>query len=439
MTSPTGHLAILAIALVSGAWTAGALRQRARKLLGPTSGPLATKLIDEILTLYRQPYAPTWEVLVRVLSETTVLEDILDEAAERIASTPAVLRTNVFRLIAPLSHLAVPKLTTVGQLARWLEIPTGQIEWIIDHRRSLDREKVQTLRHYDYHWRQKRAGGWRLIEAPKPRTKAIQRRILDEIVSHLPPHDAAYGFVPGRSCTEAAAKHAGEDVVITVDLRDFFLSTPLRRVHAVFRCLGYPHAVARALTSLCSTSTPRHISAEHFDFEGRQRHLSRHLPQGAPTSPALANLAALGLDRRLTGLANRFDVRYTRYADDLTFSGDRSLYARAKPLLTAVEAIAHDEGYALNAAKTRIMPRHARQTVTGIVVNDHINVARNDFDALKATLTNCVRHGAQSQNRDAHADFRAHLDGRIAWVERLNLRRGEKLRRIFDEITWQGA
>lgn len=139
--------------------------------------------------------------------------------------------------------------------------------------------------------------------------KVIQRRILEEILNHLSTHDAAYGFVAGRSCAEAAAKHAGEHVVITVDLRDFFLSTPLRRVH---RCLGYPHAVARALTSLCSTSTPRHISTEHFDHEACQRHLSRHLPQGAPTSPALANLAALSLDRRLTGLASRFEARYTR-------------------------------------------------------------------------------------------------------------------------------
>ncbi len=375
-------------------------------------------------------------MLTRILFETTALEDLPDNAIERITSTPVAFRSNLFRPIEPLSASPAPKLTTLGDLARWLEVPLAQIEWLVDHRRSLDREKNQTLQHYGYHWRQKRSGTWRLIEAPKPRMKAIQRRILAEILNHVPPHDDAYGFVPGRSCAAAAAKHASEHVVITVDLRDFFLSTPLRRVHAVFRCLGYPHPIARALTSLCSTSTPRHVSAEHCDHEGCQRHLSRHLPQGAPTSPALANLAALSLDRRLAGLANRFNARYTRYADDLTFSGDETFHARANAFLKAVKSIAHDEGYALNTAKTRIMPRHTRQTVTGIVVNDHINVARTDFDALKATLTNCLRHGPASQNRDAHADFRAHLDGRIAWVERLNLRRGEKLRRLFDEISW---
>lgn len=222
---------------------------------------------------------------------------------------------------------------------------------------------------------------------------------------------------------------------------DFFLTTPMRRVHAIFRCLGYPDAVARILTGICSTSTPHGAldatpSAAAVDHELRRRYASAHLPQGAPTSPALANLSVRRLDCRLTGLASRFEARYTRYADDLTFSGDGAFHARANAFLKAVDAIARDEGYTLNAAKTRIMPRHTRQTVTGIVVNDHINIARTDFDALKATLANCARHSPASQNRDAHPDFRAHLDGRIAWVERLNLRRGEKLRRLFDAIIW---
>ena len=436
MDRRTDHHPILAIALVSGPWTPSALRQRARKLLGPKSARRAKALIDEIFKLYRPPYPPTWQALTRVLAETTALDDLPEESVERIASTPAVLKEHLFRPIEPLSRLATPKLTTIVELARWLDVPLDQIEWFIDRRRTLDREHRDALRHYDYHWRQKRAGTWRLIEAPKPRLKSFQRRILDEILNAVPPHEAAYGFVAGRSCADAAAKHAGEHVVITVDLRDFFLSTPLQRVHAVFRCLGYPHTVARALTSLCSTSTPRAVSIAHFDHEGCQRNLSRHLPQVAPTSPALANLAALSLDRRLTGLASRFEARYTRYADDLTFSGDETFHAKVHKFLRAAGAIVRDAGYALNPAKTRIMPRHQRQTVTGIVVNDHLNIARDDFNTLKATLTNCVRNGPADQNREAHPDFRAHLDGRITWIERLNLRRGEKLRRLFEAIAW---
>ena len=426
----------LALALLAGPWTKASLRKRALEAFGQGYGRRADRFVEEILASHRPPYPPHRKALEQLIRDATAVDDLSERTIERLLALRPKPKPPQFKPHAKLKASAIPKLVTTSDLAHWLDIPIDQLDWLTDERRTLSREHREVLQHYDYHWRQKRSGAWRLIEAPKPRMKAIQRRILDEILNHLPPHDAAYGFVPGRACADAAAKHAGEHVVITVDLRDFFLSTPLRRVHAVFRCLGYPHAVARALTSLCSTSTPRHVSAEHFAHEGCARHLSRHLPQGAPTSPALANLAALSLDRRLTGLASRFDARYTRYADDLTFSGDEALLAHANRFLKAVETIARDEGYALNAAKTRIMPRHTRQTVTGIVVNDHINVARTDFDALKATLTNCVRHGPTSQNRDAHDDFRAHLDGRIAWVERLNLRRGEKLRRLFDAIDW---
>jgi retron-type reverse transcriptase len=194
------------------------------------------------------------------------------------------------------------------------------------------------------------------------------------------------------------------------------------------------------LTRLCSTATPLTVlDAQPIDFLTRQRFATPHLPQGAPTSPALANLAALRLDRRLTGLARRFEARYTRYADDLTFSGDHAFHGQIPSFLRAVSEIVKDEGFALNMPKTRIMPRSSRQAVTGIVVNDHINVPRPAYDALKATLTNCVRHGPASQNRHAHVDFRSHLDGRIAWVGSLNPQRGEKLRRIFEAINWSPA
>lgn len=426
----------LAIVLLAGPWTKAAMRKRALEAFGQGFGRRADRLVKGILTAHRLPYPPHRDALDQLIRRSGEIDSLPERAIERLLALRPKPKPPQFKPLVRLQAVPIPALVTTADLARWSELPVDQLDWFTDERRTLDRERADGLQHYAYHWREKRSGAWRLIEAPKPRLKDVQRRILEDILNHLPPHGAAYGFVAGRSCAEAAAKHAGEHVVATVDLRDFFLSTPLRRVHAVFRCLGYPHALARALTSLCSTSTPRSISAGHCDHEGRQRHLSRHLPQGAPTSPALANLAALSLDRRLTGLASRFDARYTRYADDLTFSGDEKFHARVSAFLRVVEEIVRDEGYALNATKTRIMPRHTRQTVTGIVVNEHINVARDDFDALKATLTNCLRHGSESQNHNAQIDFRAHLDGRIAWVERLNLRRGEKLRRLFDAIVW---
>jgi RNA-directed DNA polymerase len=235
--------------------------------------------------------------------------------------------------------------------------------------------------------------------------------------------------------------HVGEAMVIAADLADFFPATPLRRVHGIFRSLGYPWAVARALTGLVSTSTPeavfmRRPASEGHSFAKRKLHAVRHLPQGAPTSPALANLCAFGLDVRLAGLARVSGATYTRYADDLTFSGDAAFGKRAERVLAAVGRIAEEAGYRLNVKKTRVMPAHQRQVVTGVIVNAHSNVARNDYDALKAVLHNCVRYGAATQNRDGVADFRAHLDGRVHWVEQVNPLRGAKLRRLFEGIAW---
>ena len=161
-----------------------------------------------------------------------------------------------------------------------------------------------------------------------------------------------------------------------------------------------------------------------------------HLAQGAPTSPALANLVAWRLDKRLAGLAQAFDATYTRYADDLTFSGDEAFAHKTASLTAAVSEIVETEGYRLNASKTRYMRASQRQSVTGIVVNQRPNLARSDYDALKAMLHNCVRTGPRSQNLSGHVDFRAHLEGRIGWVAHLHPERGHKLRAIFARIAW---
>jgi retron-type reverse transcriptase len=161
-----------------------------------------------------------------------------------------------------------------------------------------------------------------------------------------------------------------------------------------------------------------------------------HLPQGSPTSPALANLAAFGLDRRLDGLAARFGATYTRYADDLTFSGDRTLVRQAGRIIALVEDIAADEGFRVNEAKTRVRTRAQRQLVTGLVVNERPNVTRADYDRLRAVLHDAATNGPTAANRHGHPDFRAHLLGRIAWVTAANPARARKLRTAYAVIPW---
>ena len=166
-----------------------------------------------------------------------------------------------------------------------------------------------------------------------------------------------------------------------------------------------------------SESVPGH-------FRLSRRLATPHLPQGAPTSPALANLAAFSLDRRLTGLAAAVGARYTRYADDLVLSSDR----RLRTPEAMIAEIAADEGFRVNAAKTRVMGRGQRQTVTGVVVNAHPNVPRAEYDTLKAILHRAALDGPAGLDP-------SHLLGRIAWIESLNPARGAKLRARFATIT----
>jgi RNA-directed DNA polymerase len=202
--------------------------------------------------------------------------------------------------------------------------------------------------------------------------------------------------------------------------------------------------VSRLLAGLCTTQTPAGVlarlpSGRRPDSREQALYRTPHLPQGAPTSPALANLLTWRIDSRLHGLARAAGANYTRYADDLAFSGGDDFAGGLHRFGKAVETILQEEGFRLNAAKTRIMRRGERQRVTGIVVNEHCNVGRAEFDTLKATLFNCARTGPAAENRAGVPDYRSHLDGRVSWVEQINPPRGAKLRRLFERIDWTAA
>jgi retron-type reverse transcriptase len=299
------------------------------------------------------------------------------------------------------------------------------------------------LQHYHYRVLAKKSGNIRLIEAPKEKLRELQRVILREIVEQIPAHAAAHGFVKRRSIKTFAAPHVGRRVVLRMDLRDFFPSISGPRVQALFRTVGYPDAVAERLGGICTNAAPRGIwktLGKELDplamAEARALYAQPHLPQGAPTSPALANICSWRVDCRLSGLANAVGATYTRYADDLAFSGDEEFERRMERFALRVAVILHDEGFQVHHRKTRIMRQGVRQYLAGIVTNERLNVMRGDFDKLKAILTNCVRHGAESQNRERHPAFRQHLNGRVGFVEMVNPKKGTRLRRIYEKIEW---
>ncbi len=432
----------LACRFLSGDWSTEGMEAAALPALGMDTAPQWLRnMIAEVRAKAATPYAPSEGRLVRLILDSralhalTLSDEEVPEFEEIAMPGPSFRPTPAFR------DSGLPELVTLHDLSEWLNLPVPQLEWLADVEGYRAAGTAEPTRHYRYAWRPKKSGPPRLIEAPKPLLKGLQRKILDDILAPVPVHDAAYGFRRNRSCIGAAQLHAGEEVVISVDLKDYFPSVPMRSVHGLFRSLGYPWNVARYLTGLCSTATPPDVlerlpQGRGYDWEARKPYLEQHLPQGAPTSPALANLCSWRLDRRLDGLARRLDARYTRYGDDLVFSGDREFARRVAGFLRAVAAIAEETGHSLNPRKSRVMRKGTRQQITGLIVNRHVNVPRERYDRLKATLHNCVRHGPAGQNRDGHPDFRAHLDGRVTWVETVNLRRGHRLRLLFERIEW---
>lgn len=417
----------LAAAAVAGDWAAAPLAGRLRRAV-QDPGRWPARLARRLLTLF--PTAPAEAAVLHIFRADPTCRALLEAGPGAVRSlfwSPARM--------GPGRGWPVPPLRTTVELADWLGLPVSHLDWLADAQGRAGRQPAPRLRHYTPRWVAKRGGRFRLIEVPKPRLKAVQRRVLHELLDRIPCHPAAHGFLAGRSVRTFAEPHVGRAVVWRLDLKDFFPSVRPSKVHATFAAAGYPVPVARALTGLCTTCLPADVPApDPGTAAGVYR--ARHLPQGAPTSPALANLAAYRMDLRLASWAAACGAAYTRYADDLAFSGGPDVARAGRRFRAAVWQIILEEGFRPNAAKSRWMTPGVRQHLAGVVVNVRPNVGRAEFDLLKAILTNCVRHGPAGQNRAGAADFRAHLRGRIAHVALLNPDRGAKLEGLMGRVDW---
>jgi hypothetical protein len=433
--------------MLAGDPSPSAIAERLRQSLGQ-----APRWINGLAKKYVGKFARGTRPRARDVVEFLRSDAAFNESYARSKIKPAIVdRFSSPAEMLPVSAAAawqVPAIETEGALATWLRATPEELEWFADLKHLCTRSREEKLRHYSYRVLAKPGGSVRLIESPKQRLKQMQRAILTGILDRIPAHNAAHGFQKGRSIKTFAAPHTGQRVVLRMDLRDFFPSIRSARVQALFRTAGYPERVADLLGGLCTTATPRHvfsqkrISTPEFTidpaalFHAWQTYAFPHVPQGAPTSPALANLCAYRADCRLNGLARAAGATYTRYADDLAFSGGADFDRCVARFAIHAAAILLEEGFEVNHRKTRVMRRGVRQHLAGVVTNEHVNVVRADFDRLKATLTNCVRHGPASQNREGHANFRAHMAGRISFVEMLNPQKGARLKKIFEQISW---
>jgi hypothetical protein len=263
----------------------------------------------------------------------------------------------------------------------------------------------------------KARGGTRRLAAPRAALKRVQRRILDHILAGLPVHDACHAYVPGRSLVTNTAPHVGAAVIVKTDLRDFFPSIHYRRVFGLFQYYGYD-VPASALLAKLTTYMPR--------TEDGQVCRPGVLPQGAPTSPAIANLVCRGLDARLTGLARRCGGRYTRYADDLTFSFPAEPGQGIGRLFWWIDQICAQEGFAERADKRRVLRPSQRQLVTGVVVNAGQTVPRAARRRFRALLHHVRTHGRDEQGRSAR-ELRLYLFGYAAYVRMVQPEAGARL------------
>jgi hypothetical protein len=303
----------------------------------------------------------------------------------------------------------LPLIRSALQLANDMDISLSELKWLTYHRNTA------TINHYQNFTIPKKTGETREISAPKPKLRKVQTWIKENILDQLAVHDAAYGFVTGKSTVDNASHHIGKDAVVKFDLKDFFPSVTFVRVRGLFESFGYSRAISTLFALIC-TEPPR----KEVEFNGKMYYVAmneRLLPQGACTSPSITNLLCKRLDDKLTQLAADKGFTYTRYADDLTFSGDGEALKKIGSLMNSVRSIVCYEGFIINEEKTRVLRAGRRQRVTGIVVNQKANLTRKDIRNFRALLHNVEQKGLEGENHRNHPHFWNYINGYVSYVQ----------------------
>ncbi len=262
----------------------------------------------------------------------------------------------------------------------------------------------------------KKSSGFREIDSPSMDLKYIQRWILKNILYKIRISDCAVGFCINKSILDNAKRHLNQNCIVNLDIKDFFPSISFERIYRIFAYYGYTNEVSFLLAKLCT-------------FKGR-------LPQGSPASPYLSNIACLKLDARLNAVAKKYEAVYSRYADDLTFSGQTDI----KSIVGAVSTIVKDEQFSLNKKKTRIAYSHQRQEVTGLIVNgDLVRVSKNYKRNIYQELYYCSKYGVVSHMEKINCEkafFKEHLYGKIYFVNMVEPDEAKKMFSIANKIQW---
>lgn len=238
----------------------------------------------------------------------------------------------------------------------------------------------------------KKSGKLRVINAPVKGLKLIQKCLNEIFQSFYEKNTNAFGFIPGRNIADGARAHVGKSYILNLDLKDFFDSIDYYRVKAMLEASPFklmddkdnPQSLSFTIANLCCN--PKEV--KRYNNKNEETRIMRSvIPQGAPTSPILTNLICRNLDRRLNGLAKRFHACYTRYADDITFSSDVNIFESNSVFTTELKRIIEqDQKFRINESKTRIQSNKFRQEVTGLVVNEKLNVSKRYIKQIRMWL-----------------------------------------------------
>lgn len=255
-------------------------------------------------------------------------------------------------------------------------------------------------------------GDMRSIDEPLPDLKYVQTWILKNILENVPVSEYAKAYVKGRTLKHNARFHKAQKVVVTMDIKNFFPSISIKDVTEIFVSMGYYHDLSCFLAYLCC-----------LDYK---------LPQGAPTSPYLSNLRMTSIDNKIKDFITSKGIRYTRYADDLTFSGDIEPHL----LIKTISRIIYNGGFQINNKKTRVARNNARQEVTGIVVNSHMQISKEKRRKIRQQLYYIRKYGLDSHLSyigETRSHYLNHLVGTINFALFVNPKDSE-MREYYNYI-----
>jgi RNA-directed DNA polymerase len=262
----------------------------------------------------------------------------------------------------------------------------------------------------------KRSGGIRKISAPSENLKYIQRWILENVLYRIESNKVATGFIPEKSIIDNALPHIGKACVINLDIKDFFPSINFTRVYKLFTDMGYTRHLSMVFAGLCT--------------------FNNQLPQGAPTSPYLSNILCESLDTRLSRLADHIGASYSRYADDITFSGEKEITKYIK----LIKRVIKEEKFVVNEKKVRVQFSHHQQMVTGLIVNSKLSVPSKTKKYLRQQIYFAKKFGVSNSLNEqgiSKSNYKGHLFGLAYFIKMVEPGIAEMFVEQMKEIDWE--